>query len=96
MSALHFTKRPPLETVSAVSIVQAAIDRAEQVKDLNAFIFMNKDAALTAARKVDAGEISGSLAGLSIAVKDNIQRHAAIRWNPAAALRGERLGIPAT
>jgi Asp-tRNA(Asn)/Glu-tRNA(Gln) amidotransferase A subunit family amidase len=59
-------------TVTAVSVVSAAIERAEQVSDLNALIILNKDAALEAARKVDAGEQSGHLAGLPIVVKDNI------------------------
>jgi indoleacetamide hydrolase len=60
------------KTTTALSVVRAAIERAEQVKDLNALIILNKDAALAAARKVDAGEISGALAGLAIVVKDNI------------------------
>jgi len=60
------------KTITAVSAVQAALDRAEQQKDLNAFITLNKVGALASARKVDAGEISGVLAGLPIIVKDNI------------------------
>jgi mandelamide amidase len=58
--------------ITAVSVVQAALDRAEAVKDLNALILLNKEAALAAARKVDAGEISGPLAGLPVVIKDNI------------------------
>ena len=58
--------------LSAVSAVQAALDRAERQKDLNAFITLNRDGALAAAQKVDAGEITGLLAGLPIIVKDNI------------------------
>lgn len=58
--------------VTAVSVVQAAIDRAEKLKDLNALIFLNKDAALAAARNVDSGKVTGPLAGLPIVVKDNI------------------------
>jgi indoleacetamide hydrolase len=57
---------------TAVSIVQAALERAGQHRDLNAFIVMNRDGALAAAAKVDAGEITGALAGLPIVVKDNI------------------------
>ena len=60
------------KTISAVSVVQAAIDRADEVKDLNALIILNQDAALAAARSVDAGATSGALAGLPIVVKDNI------------------------
>ncbi|MBN8986177.1 MAG: twin-arginine translocation signal domain-containing protein, partial [Rhizobiales bacterium] len=43
--------------ITAVSAVQAAIDRAEKLKDLNTLIYLNKDAALAAARDVDAGKI---------------------------------------
>jgi mandelamide amidase len=60
------------KTVTAVGVVVAALERAEAVKDLNALILLNKDAALAAARKVDAGETCGPLAGLPIVVKDNI------------------------
>jgi Asp-tRNA(Asn)/Glu-tRNA(Gln) amidotransferase A subunit family amidase len=58
--------------MTAVSAVRAAFDRAEQLKDLNAFIILNKDGALAAAARVDAGETTGALAGLPIVVKDNI------------------------
>ena len=58
--------------MTAVSAVRAALERAEQLKDLNAFIILNKDGALAAAGRVDAGEKTGALAGLPIVVKDNI------------------------
>lgn len=58
--------------ITAVSVVQAAIGHAEKLKDLNTLIYLNKDAALAAARDVDAGKITGPLAGLPIVVKDNI------------------------
>src|SRR6266480_661606 len=58
--------------MTAVGAVQAALERAEQLKDLNAFIILNKDGALAAAAKVDSGEKTGALAGLPIVVKDNI------------------------
>ena len=58
--------------ITAVSAVRAALERAEQFRDLNAFIILNRDGALAAAAKVDAGEKAGALAGLPIVVKDNI------------------------
>ena len=58
--------------ITAVSAVRAALERAGQTKDLNAFIILNRDGALAAAAKVDAGETKGALAGLPIIVKDNI------------------------
>lgn len=60
------------KTITAVSVVQAALDRATKLKELNAIITLNKDAALAAAAKVDAGEITGPLAGLPVVIKDNI------------------------
>ena len=58
--------------LSAVSAVRAALERAEQLKDLNAFIVLNREGALAAAALVDAGKTTGALAGLPIVVKDNI------------------------
>jgi indoleacetamide hydrolase len=58
--------------ITAVSAVRAALERAEQQKDLNAFIILNRDGALAAAAEVDAGRRTGALAGLPIVIKDNI------------------------
>jgi len=58
--------------MTAVNAVRAALERAEQAKDLNAFIVLNRDGALAAAGRVDKGETTGALAGLPIVVKDNI------------------------
>src|SRR3954447_4680683 len=57
--------------ITATAVTKAAIERAEQLKDLNAFIFLNKDGALATAAEIDEGR-SGPLAGLPIVVKDNI------------------------
>src|SRR3954469_17199173 len=57
--------------ITAAAVTKAAIERAEQLKDLNAFIFLNKDGALAAAAEIDEGR-SGPLAGLPIVIKDNI------------------------
>ena len=66
--------------VSAEAYVQALIRRAEQLSELNAFITLDKAGALAAARAIDADRGAGKalprLAGLVIAVKDNINtRH---------------------
>jgi mandelamide amidase len=58
--------------MTATGAVRAALERAEQLKELNAFIILNKDGALEAAAQVDKGERTGALAGLPIVVKDNI------------------------
>ncbi|HEV7411185.1 MAG TPA: amidase family protein, partial [Bradyrhizobium sp.] len=57
--------------ITATAVAKAAIERAEQLKDLNAFIFLNKDGALATAAEIDEGR-SGPLAGLPIVIKDNI------------------------
>src|SRR3954453_12009559 len=61
---------------SALSVVQAAIERAERLTDLNSLISLHKDAAVTAAQKIDAARDAGAklpaVAGLPIVVKDNI------------------------
>lgn len=61
--------------LTATAVVKAAIERAEQLKDLNAFIFLNKDGALAAAAEIDEGQsgpFAGPLAGLPVVIKDNI------------------------
>lgn len=62
--------------LSAELYIQTQLDRAEQLKELNAFVTLNKAGALDAARKIDAARLAGTplppLAGLAIVVKDNI------------------------
>jgi mandelamide amidase len=57
--------------ITATEVTKAALERAEQLKDLNAFIFLNKDGALAAAAEIDEGR-TGPLAGLPVVIKDNI------------------------
>lgn len=57
--------------ITAAAVTKAALERAEQVQDLNAFIFLNKDGALATAAEIDEAR-SGPLAGLPIVIKDNI------------------------
>jgi mandelamide amidase len=59
------------KTITATALTKAAIERAEQLKDLNASIFVNKDGALATAAEIDEGR-TGPLAGLPIVIKDNI------------------------
>jgi hypothetical protein len=49
--------------MTAVTAVRDALERAEQLKDLNAFIILNKEGALAAAGQVDSGAKTGALAG---------------------------------
>jgi aspartyl-tRNA(Asn)/glutamyl-tRNA(Gln) amidotransferase subunit A len=56
---------------SAVEIAQAHLDRIAAIDErLHAFLHVDTDGALAQARRVDAGEISGPLAGVPLGVKD--------------------------
>jgi indoleacetamide hydrolase len=80
--------------LSAEAYVNTLLARAEQLKDLNAFIVLDKTGAITAARKVDALRSSGAvlppLAGLPIVVKDNINTRDLPTTAGTAALRNLR------
>jgi aspartyl-tRNA(Asn)/glutamyl-tRNA(Gln) amidotransferase subunit A len=57
--------------LSAVQNVQTAIERAKQHESFNAIISLVEERALERAKKVDAGEIKGRLAGIPFIAKDN-------------------------
>ena len=63
------------KTTSAVSLVEESLKRIEETKSFNIFTFVNKDAALKKAKKIDEkiarGESVGRLAGVPYALKDN-------------------------
>jgi len=57
--------------VSAVEVAQAHLDRIAAVDDrLHAFLHVDAEGALAQAARVDAGELSGPLAGVPLALKD--------------------------
>ena len=56
---------------SAVTNVQAALERARQTEEYHALLSLTEERALERAAKVDAGEITGRLAGVPFVVKDN-------------------------
>lgn len=57
--------------VSAVEVTQAHLDRIGAVDDrVHAFLHVDAEGALAQARRVDAGELSGPLAGVPLALKD--------------------------
>ena len=74
MSAAEIVAAIRDRKITATEITKAAFARAEQVKDLNALIIVNKDPALAAAAEIDEWSRPGPLplAGLPIVVKDNI------------------------
>ncbi len=63
--------RERLESESCYDLVSELFDRIERSK-LNAFITLNKDEALRLAEEFDRGKLKGKLAGIPVAVKDNI------------------------
>jgi len=57
--------------VSAVEVAQAHLERVEQVDGrVHAFLHVDEEGALEQARRVDAGELTGPLAGVPLALKD--------------------------
>jgi aspartyl-tRNA(Asn)/glutamyl-tRNA(Gln) amidotransferase subunit A len=59
--------------VSAVEVATAHLDRIEAVDArVHAFLHVDREGALAAAKAVDDGKVSGPLAGVPIAVKDVI------------------------
>src|SRR5215207_980635 len=59
--------------VSAVEVTTAHLDRIEGVDErVHAFLHVDREGALAAARAVDEKKVSGPLAGVPVAVKDVI------------------------
>lgn len=56
---------------SAVAQVEAAIAAAEKTTGHNVYLHIARERALARAKAVDAGEITGKLAGVPFALKDN-------------------------
>ncbi|MEU4561292.1 Asp-tRNA(Asn)/Glu-tRNA(Gln) amidotransferase subunit GatA [Actinoplanes sp. NPDC023936] len=70
-SAASLAKLISAREVSAVEVATAHLDRIDAVESrVHAFLHVDREGALEAARKVDNGEITGPLAGVPIAVKD--------------------------
>ena len=60
-----------IKTTSARAVVEEAISKAKSSSDYNALLSLTEDRALQRADDVDAGKITGSLAGVPFVVKDN-------------------------
>jgi aspartyl-tRNA(Asn)/glutamyl-tRNA(Gln) amidotransferase subunit A len=73
LTAAETARRIAAGEVSAVDVTQAHLDRIAEVDDrLHAFLHVDTAGALAQARRVDAGEVSGPLAGVPLALKDVI------------------------
>ena len=77
LSATELKRKILNKEISSKEAVECYLNRIEEVEDkIDAFITLNKDEALKAAeevdRKIQNGEEVGMLAGIPIAIKDNI------------------------
>jgi aspartyl-tRNA(Asn)/glutamyl-tRNA(Gln) amidotransferase subunit A len=77
MTAVELGKAIKDGQVSVVEATQACLDSIEACeKDYNSFVTVDREGALAQAeevqKKIDAGELSGPLAGVPIAIKDNM------------------------
>jgi aspartyl-tRNA(Asn)/glutamyl-tRNA(Gln) amidotransferase subunit A len=71
LSACALAGRIAAREISAVEATQAHLDRIAEVDGaVHAFLHVDTDNALATAARVDAGEISGPLAGVPLALKD--------------------------
>ena len=58
--------------IKPIDLVEEAFERIESSKELNAYITLNKEAAIKRAKELEAKEVDNILFGIPIAVKDNI------------------------
>ncbi len=73
LTAVETAAKIAAREVTAVEVAQAHLDRIAEVNGtLNAFLHIDTDGALTQAKRVDAGEVEGPLAGVPLALKDVI------------------------
>jgi len=72
-TATELAARIAAREVSAVEVAQAHLDRIAEVDEkVHAFLHVDTEGALAQARRVDAGEVTGPLAGVPLALKDVI------------------------
>ncbi len=73
LEASELAKRIADRDVSAVEVAQAHLDRIAALDTAyHAFLHVDVDGALAQAKRVDAGEVEGPLAGVPLALKDVI------------------------
>ena len=73
LTAADLADRIARHDVSAVEVTQAHLNRIAEVDEkIHAFLHVDTEGALAQAKRVDAGEVSGPLAGVPLALKDVI------------------------
>ena len=71
LTALQTAEAISSGQASAVEVAQAHLDRIAEVDgQVHAFLHVDTEGALAQARRVDAGELTGPLAGVPLALKD--------------------------
>lgn len=77
LTAVELGKKIASGEITSVEATKTALDRMEQLeKDYNCFVTIDRAGAMEQAeavqKKIDAGELSGPLAGVPVAIKDNM------------------------
>ena len=77
LSAVELSAKIKSGEVTATEAVEAVFAQIEQKEDtLNCYVTLDKEGALKAAeevqKKIEAGELTGPLAGVPVAIKDNM------------------------
>ena len=77
LTAVELGKKIKAKEVTVVEAVQEALDAVEKIeKDVNSFVTVMRKEALEKAKevqeKIDNGELTGPLAGVPVAIKDNM------------------------
>ena len=77
LSAVELSAAIKEGKTTAVEAMQAVLSKIEEVeKEINAYVTIDKEGALKKAeevqKKIEAGELSGPLAGVPVAIKDNM------------------------
>ena len=77
LTAVELGKKIKAKEISVVDAVKASIAQIEKVeKDVHSFVTIDKEGALKRAeevqKQIDAGILTGPLAGVPVAIKDNM------------------------
>ena len=77
LTALELGKKIKAGEITVKEAVQAVIDRAKEVEPvINSYVTLDEAGAFAQAeeiqKKIDAGELTGPLAGVPVAIKDNM------------------------
>lgn len=77
LTAVELGQKIKNKEISVVEATKAYLDRIEAVEgDINSFVTVDREGALAQAeevqKKIDAGEFTGPLAGVPVAIKDNM------------------------